>query len=214
MILLRVEAPFGSFRKSFARSYAETYPLPPPATIYGMLLSLVGERFRSAHEGVRIALAFAERPKVATTLRKLSRFKYGVAGKQSALGNAPDFVETLCGITFLCWVDSSAEQRNAERIEERISRALSNPHAVDRYGLVCLGLSDDLVDDIRIVAEPAVPWLRLRPRPDGSMELPVWVAHVGALGTRWQRYELDEEPQVLVDFPGPADWTSLRSEAQ
>ena len=46
MITLRVEVPYASFRKSYARSFAETYPLPPPATVYGMLLSLVGERFR------------------------------------------------------------------------------------------------------------------------------------------------------------------------
>src|SRR5437870_10526318 len=100
VITLRVEVPYASFRKSYARSFAETYPLPPPATVYGMLLSLVGERFRSRHEGVRLAFAFKcnrERdnrtdcgegggvclPHIATTLRKLSRYKYGVPSKQS-----------------------------------------------------------------------------------------------------------------------------------
>ena len=33
MITLRVEVPYASFRKSYARSFAETYPLPPPATV-------------------------------------------------------------------------------------------------------------------------------------------------------------------------------------
>lgn len=211
MIQLRIDAPFGSFRKSFARSYAETYPLPPPATIYGMLLSLVGERFRSVHEGVRIALAFRSRPRVATTLRKLSRYKYGVAAKQSTLGNAPDFVETLCGITFLCWVDSSNESRAADRLEDRIVTALEEPESVDRYGLVSLGMSDDMVDDIRRIEGSDELWLRLRPEAAGSMELPVWVAHVGALGTRWQRYELDAEQQPLQEFPGPSDWTPMHA---
>lgn len=211
MIQLRVEVPYASFRKSFARSYAETYPLPPPATIYGMLLSLVGERFRAAHEGVRIALAFQSRPRVATTLRKLSRYKYGVASKQSTLGNAPDFVETLCGIVFLCWVDSLQEERATDRLEERLVQALEAPESIERYGLVSLGMSDDLVDDVRLSDASSDNWLRLRPEANGSMELPVWVAHVGALGTRWQRYELDRQCQPLLDFPGPADWTPMRS---
>ena len=109
MITLRVEVPYASFRKSYARSFAETYPLPPPATVYGMLLSLVGERFRRRHVGVRLAFAYKRVPLIATTLRKLSRYKYGVPGKQEKLGNAPDFIETLCGIDFLCWVESSGE---------------------------------------------------------------------------------------------------------
>src|SRR5262244_3855476 len=120
MIILRVEVPYASFRKSYARSFAETYPLPPPATVYGMLLSLVGERFRGRHEGVRLAFAYKRIPQIATTLRKLSRYKYGVAAKQSKLGNAPDFIETLCGIEFLCWVDSSQEKPDVESLEARI----------------------------------------------------------------------------------------------
>ena len=83
MITLRVELPYGSFRKSYARSFAETYPLPPPATIYGMLLSLVAERFRQRHVGVRLAFAYKQIPRIATTLRKLSRYKYGVPKKQA-----------------------------------------------------------------------------------------------------------------------------------
>lgn len=57
MIALYIEVPFASFRKSYARSLAETYPFPPPATIYGMLLSLVGEWYRSRHQGVKLAFA-------------------------------------------------------------------------------------------------------------------------------------------------------------
>lgn len=211
MIQLRIEAPYATFRKSFARSYAETYSLPPPATVYGMLLSLVGERFRSAHEGTRLALAFCSLPRVATTLRKLSRYKYGVASKQSELGNAPDFVETLCGISFLCWVDSAQESSGGRRLEERIIEAIATPSAITRYGVLSLGLSDDMVDDVRLVADRSEgEWLGLHPDDRGAIELPVWVAHVGALGTRWQRYSLDGTPGPLAGFPTATDWTSMR----
>lgn len=205
MITLHVEVPYASFRKSYARSFAETYPLPPPATVYGMLLSLVGERFRQRHVGVRLAFAYKHAPQITTTLRKLSRYKYGVANKQSKLGNAPDFVETLCDIEFLCWVDSSEEmsgnvevQEGKERVlEERIVEALNSPANVSRYGVLCLGLSDDAVNDVSLCENIEGKWRHLLPSNTGTIELPVWVDHVGAARTRWQRYELETEAHCV-----------------
>lgn len=206
MITLQVEAPYASFRKSYARSFAETYPLPPPATVYGMLLSLVGERFRSRHEGVRMAFAYKSIPLIATTLRKLSRYKYGVPSKQAKLGNAPDFVETLCGIEFLCWVDSSLEKDGARTLEARLIEAIESPATVDRYGLLCLGLNDDAVNDVSICRLIEGKWHRLLPSATGPLELPVWVDHVGSAKTRWNRYHLEPVAQILSSSPGDTDW--------
>lgn len=221
MIALRIEVPYASFRKSYARSFAETYPFPPPATVYGMLLSLVGERFRRRHEGLRLAFAYERVPQIATTLRKLSRFKYGVPGKQSKLGNAPDFIETLCGIEFLCWIDSSHEQGNEDgtpkgdgrKLEERIIEAIHSPTNVERYGILCLGLSDDAVNGVSLCEAIEGDWLRLLPRDTGTIELPVWVDHVGAAETRWRRYELDAEKRLLTAAPGGDgwEWTEITS---
>src|SRR2546422_5534520 len=136
VITLRIEVPYASFRKSYALSFAETYPLPPPATVDGMLLSLVGERLRRRHSGVRLAFAYRCQfenevcrgrclPPVATTLRKLSRFKYGGGGKEGA---KPDYVETGCGIEVLCWVASSPHAAgDAPPLEDRIKQALELP---------------------------------------------------------------------------------------
>lgn len=218
MITLRIEVPYASFRKSYARSFAETYPLPPPATIYGMLLSLVGERFRRNHEGVRLAFAYHCRypvsecrhpcqPQIATTLRKLSRYKYGVANKQSTLGNAPDFIETLCNLEFLCWVDSSQEKSAAKPLETRITEAIQSPDEVDRYGLLCLGLSDDAVNDVSLCGKIEGNWHRLLPDQAGSMELPVWVDHVGSALTRWNRFQLEaDSSSSIVSSPGSEEW--------
>jgi CRISPR-associated protein Cas5t len=206
MITLRVEVPYASFRKSYARSFAETYPLPPPATIYGMLLSLVGERFRQRHEGVRLAFAYKGIPPIATTLRKLSRYKYGVPSKQTKLGNAPDFIETLCDVEFLCWVDSSLEKDDARNLEARIIEAIKSPEKVERYGLLCLGLSDDAVNDVSLCPSIEGNWHRLLPSADGSMELPVWVDHVGSAKTRWNRYLLESEAQAITSLPGENGW--------
>ena len=208
MITLRVEVPYASFRKSYARSFAETYPLPPPATVYGMLLSLVGERFRRRHVGVRLAFAYKRVPLIATTLRKLSRYKYGVPGKQAKLGNAPDFIETLCGIDFLCWVDSSGEHGTDPTLEQRIITALTAPESIERYGVLCLGLSDDAVNDVRLCETVEGEWYRLMPHNMGVMELPVWVDHVGAARTRWQRYDL-EAHATTVTVPTLEQWTEI-----
>lgn len=208
MLTLYVEVAYASFRKSYARSFAETYRLPPPSTVYGMLLSLVGERLRARHETVRLAFAFRSLPRVATTLRKLSRFKYGEANKQSTLGNAPDYVESLCGIEMLCWIDSSCERNAAPTLEERLRQALTKPEEVRRYGVVSLGMSDDIIDDVRIVNEVDGAWIRLTPSAEGDFELPIWVDHVGSAGTRWQRYRMGE-PAALSVFPTSEDWTTI-----
>lgn len=209
MITLRVEAPYGSFRKSYARSYAETYPFPPPATIYGMLLSLVGEELRSRHAGVRLAFAYRARPKVATTLRKLSRYKYGMASKQAKLGNAPDYVETLCGIDFLCWVDSSKEAAEGVPLEARLRQALERPDSITRTGVVYLGLSDDAVNEVSLWRGGGGPYFWLSPSPEGPIELPVWVDHVAAQHTRWRRYIFDEQPMRGHESPEERRYTEL-----
>lgn len=208
MIALHIEVPYASFRKSFARSFAETYPLPPPATVYGMLLSLVGERFRKRHEGVQLAFAYKRVPRIATTLRKLSRFKYGVPGKQWKLGNAPDFIETLCNIEFLCWVDSSQEKRagSDQILEDRVREAINSPSTVNRYGVLCLGLSDDAVNEVELIDNIQGEWQRLLPSDAGTIELPVWVDHVGSINTRWQRYMLETEATLLTSEPGNNLW--------
>jgi CRISPR-associated protein Cas5t len=212
MITLHVEVPYASFRKSFARSFAETYPLPPPATVYGMLLSLVGEYFRKRHEGVRLAFAYKRMPRIATTLRKLSRFKYGVPSKQSEFGNAPDFIETVCGIEFLCWVDSTQEKPSDDgsskdnNLEERLLGALRSPHEVERSGVLYLGLSDDAVNDVSLCERDEGAWHRLLPSDTGSLELPVWIDHVGAANTRWRRYEFEADASPLNSSPGNDRW--------
>ncbi|WP_437813220.1 type I-MYXAN CRISPR-associated protein Cas5/Cmx5/DevS [Sorangium sp. So ce1078] len=215
MIAVRIQAPYASFRKSYARSFAESYPFAPPATVYGMLLSLVGERSRARHVGVRLAFAYARQPTVATTLRKLSRYKYGVASKQEKLGNAPDFVETLCGLDFLCWIDSSGEVTEAghgaafPRLEERVEHAVLSPETVTRSGIVCLGLSDDAVDAVTLVSQPEGTWRWLVPDEAGEVELPTWVDHVGAVHTRWRRFRFDAESKEISRSPSREHFVAI-----
>jgi CRISPR-associated protein Cas5t len=206
MIALEVEVPYANFRKSFARSYAETYTLPPPATLYGMLLSLVGERQRRSHLGVKLAVGFLRKPKLTTVLKKLSRYKYGVPSKQAKLGNAPDYMEVVCGLEFTVWVDSAVEGREPT-LESWIRAAIDTPEVIDRTGILCLGLSDDLVGDVRRLTPGqtrSVEWLV--PDPRGAIDLPVWVDHVGSADTRWRRFRLEPGSP---DVPPPEAWLTM-----
>jgi CRISPR-associated protein Cas5t len=143
-------------------------------------------------------------------LRKLSRYKYGVASKQSEQGNTLDYIETLCDIAFLCWVDSAQETNPAPTLEMRLREALEAPERITRYGVLSLGLSDDAVNDIGLVDRPTGIWHMLKPSREGSLELPVWVDHVGSRHTRWQRYELERSPVTLTGPPSEADWTIIQ----
>ena len=61
-ICLYVSVPVTCFRAPYARTYAESLPVPAPSTVYGMLLSLVGEREREKHAGADIAIALLSQP--------------------------------------------------------------------------------------------------------------------------------------------------------
>ena len=136
--------------------------------------------------------------------------------KQATLGNAPDFVETLCGIEFLCWVDSTQEKPDAagaakgENLEQRILRALHTPHEVSRNSLLCLGLSDDTVNDVSLRTDYPGGWHHLRPKDSGPIELPVWVDHVGAAHTRWRRYEFAAHAEPVSAPPGSDGWAGRK----
>ncbi len=95
-VALRVDVPFASFPTSRSREYRETYPVPPPSTVYGMLLSLVGETDRYKHCGIKIAIALLSEPAKSVTLRTMRRFKKKKLDHKE--NSRPDFQEILTDI--------------------------------------------------------------------------------------------------------------------
>src|SRR3954466_12574225 len=98
MLGVRVTVPIACFRKGLAREYWETEPLPPPATCYGFLLSLVGEVDRRRHVGARVCPGLLRAPEASTLLRTLWRVKDRAVGAGVGANIRPDYQEVLTGL--------------------------------------------------------------------------------------------------------------------
>ena len=97
------------------------------------------------------------------------------------------------------------ESTEGRTLEKRIVEAITFPDNVNRYGVLSLGLSDDAVNEVSLYPQVKGLWHRLLPSDAGDMELPVLVQHVGAAGTRWQRYQWEVK---AVNEPSPPDGTT------
>ena len=207
MIILRVDVPIASFPTSRSREYRDTYPAPPPSTVYGMLLSLVGETDKYKHCGVKIAIALLSEPAKSVTLRTMRRFKKKKLDHKE--NTRPDFQEILTGIELMVWVDKG-EDKAKPNLCDRITEAFKHPSSVSRFSALCLGESRDLVNSIDWVTE-IVPNLTLNyliRDKYGDLSLPYWVDYVGSKNTRWLRYTLENLPQAI---PPDLAWTIIEA---
>lgn len=206
IVALHVEVPLASFRQSHAREYAQTYPVPPPSTVYGFLLSLVGEVDRYHHCGVKLAIALLSQPDKSTVIRTFRRFKRKALHD---IRNAkPDYQELLTNVELAIWVDTY-EDLGKPSLCERLCSAFANPASVERFGGLCLGESQDLVDSVSLLPESyGDGWLQwLVKDRDGYLTLPYWADHVGSGGSRWERYVLQESE---VWQPPELAWTLIQ----
>ena len=195
MLGIRVTVPVACFRKGLAREYLETDQLPPPATCYGFLLSLVGETDRRRHIGCRISPVILNQPDLSVVLRTVWRVKSKPLG--SSGNTRPDFQQLLTGVELVLWLDSADETPNGPTLEQRIDDAVFKKRFADisRFGGLSLGESTHLVDDVTGFNPDAKQQGRafvLRER--GRMTLPVWVDHVGSAGTNFVTGDLVEMP--------------------
>jgi CRISPR-associated protein Cas5t len=191
---LYLECPCTSFPRSFARDFKETYRYPPPSTIYGLLLSLVGEVNLQAHSGVKLALGIIGKdPPISRIVRKQRHHKFSV--KQlgtypTSQFSKPNHHELLTDLQFVVRVDSGQEEA-AVKLEERIAIALSTPEQIQRFGGLSLGESWAMLNGVRSYRETdgVARWLTQDHR--GLISLPVWINRDTTQGT-FQRFSLAE----------------------
>ena len=188
--VVRVSVPVVSFRPYLSRDYQDTYPVPPPATVFGMLLSLCGvtDDGRSDYRGTELAIMVDRVRESSRVLRKLRRDsskdkKHGIAGYR------PDYQELILGLQ--AWV--AVRQGDAVHdLASSVGSALEHPEGVDRYGALSLGESTFLVDEIEVCCPALRPGVSLHPDDAGSLTLPVWVDYEDASATRLRRFSLEE----------------------
>ena len=191
---LYLDCPCTSFPRSFARDYKETYRYPPPSTVYGLLLSLVGEADLTSHIGVQLALGIiGEDPPISRIVRKQRHHKFSrshLGTYPSSKFSKPNHQELLTDVRTVVRIDSSADTA-AVTLTERVAIALATPEQITRFGGLSLGESWALVNGIRSyrASDGAIRWLVKDPR--GLISLPVWIDRKTTRGT-FQRFSLGE----------------------
>ena len=202
---LYVSVPVANFRVPRAREYFETFPIPPPATVYGMLLSMIGEVNRRVYEGAEIAIALISEPSYSVVLRTLWRVKNKKQGLGLGENRRPDFQELLTDIRLMVWIRHSADSPLAKKISE----CIESPSDIDRFGCLCLGESTHLVDEVKLLNEfPEGNIQMLMNDDDGELSLPIWADHIGP-NTRWGQYTLSEIKVDDLDSIPEKGWTKI-----
>jgi CRISPR-associated protein Cas5t len=211
MLAVRVTIPIACFRKGLAREYLETEPIPPPATCYGFLLSLVGETMRDRHVGCRVMPLLINKPQQSVVLRTVWRVKKTPLG---CPGNTrPDYQQLLAPVELAIWLDSAAEPTANDTLELRVRAAVQDPSSINRFGGLSLGESTHLVNEVDLLSKKFVKEYQHKKgqafviAERGRLTLPVWVDHVGSAGTRFvtgnlvsravlQEPTIEEMPQI------------------
>lgn len=197
-MLLYIDCPCTSFPRSFARDYKETYRYPPPSTVYGLLLSLVGEMDMMAHVGVKLAIGIiGNDPPISRIVRKQRHHKFSVkhlGTYPTSQFSKPNHHELLTDLQVVIQIDSG-EEPAAVKLIDRVAIALSTPEQITRYGGLSLGESWALVNGARLYRENdgAIRWLVKDNR--GLIALPVWIDRQTTQGT-FQRFSWAEQGYI------------------
>jgi CRISPR-associated protein Cas5t len=194
---IRVEVPVCAFRPYASREYQDTFPVPTPATVYGMLLSLLGvpREQKAIHRGAEMALAVAELPGRSKVFRKLRR-------GSDLEETRPDYQDLLIDLRMWVWLGRGADE-GEPLLAERVPAALADPSTVTRCGGLSLGESSYLVDVIRVDPTPPNQLVFVTPDERGFYSLPVWVDHTVRANTILGRFRLTE-PLAVADGLGSA----------
>jgi CRISPR-associated protein Cas5/DevS len=196
-LCLRVEVPVCAFRPYASREYQDTYPVPTPSSVYGMLLSLIGvpREEKDRHRGVRMALALEREPSRAKVFRKLRRGD-GMAGEK---GTRPDYQDLLIDLQLWVWLDHGND-RESPPLSERVRSVLADRGTgTCRTGGLSLGESSYLVDSITAARAPVKPLFFVVPDKAGFFSLPVWVDHADATRTLTPRFRVEEDARNAND---------------
>jgi CRISPR-associated protein Cas5t len=201
-VCLFVSVPVCAFRPYASREYQDTYPVPTPASVYGMLLSYLGVKRedKGRHRGAELALAVEKLPPRSKVFRKLRR--------GADLENIrPDYQDVLTDLALWVWVRRGADPA-APCLADRLREAVADRgKGITREGGLSLGESSYLVDTVKLAPPPPELYFVI-PDPAGFYSLPVWVDHQQPAGTRLRRFTVDDHPRPVADTL-PSAWFDI-----
>lgn len=203
-VSLKVTVPVCSLRKPYAREQLESERIPPPSTVYGFLLSLVGEEDRRKYLGTVLSVCMFGKPEVSHILRTVWRIKDKNIPQGVKKNKTPDYQEILTGLSFGVWVQEG-------ELAERISEAFRSKYkAVRRYGGLSFGESRDLVDEVIYNPDwgnsPERKWLVVD--PEGRYPLSIWADHVSTTNSRWEQFSLVSDT-LLPQSKNDSRWITI-----
>ncbi|MCI0412373.1 type I-MYXAN CRISPR-associated protein Cas5/Cmx5/DevS [bacterium] len=210
---LYVSVPITSFRVPRAREYFETFPCPPPSTVYGMLLSIVGEENRYKHEGTEIAIALVCDPEYSVVLRTVWRVKEMKNGPGLGNNRRPDFQEILSPVEVVVWVRKGQDEVAETSLLSRLAYVMEDPQRIKRFGGVSLGESTHLVNDVCHLKyrsdqkDSSEKCHLLVSDQGGDLALPIWPDHVGST-TSWGQFKLLNTK--LPEKPSSRAWIPIK----
>jgi CRISPR-associated protein Cas5t len=174
-----------------------------------MLLSMVGEVNRRAHEGAEIAMALLSEPSYSVVLRTLWRVKDRKEGPGLGNNRRPDFQELLTNTRLAVWIRKGASEQNPS-LASRVQGAIQGPSSLSRFGGLSLGESTHLVDEIAMLNDRIVKGQLLTKQDEGDLSLPIWPDHVGSI-TRWGQYRLLDKREITsAELNNKSAWTVIR----
>jgi CRISPR-associated protein Cas5t len=199
-LCLLVEVPICAFRPYTSREYQDTYPVPTPSAVYGMLLSLIGvgreasledrHKAREVYRGAEMALAVEREPVRSRVFRKLRR-------GESLDSRRPDYQDLLLDLRLWVWLRAGTDQATPT-LHERVKQALDAPEGITRSGGLSLCESSYLIDAITDREQPPDNLVFLVPDREGFYSLPVWVDHVEAKNSILCRFSIGQ-PEALEE---------------
>ncbi|MFQ3612323.1 MAG: CRISPR-associated protein Cas5 [Cyanobacteriota bacterium] len=206
---LYIDCPCTSFPRSFARDYKETYQYPPPSTVYGLLLSLVGEVDMEVHRGVKLAIGIiGEDPPISRIVRKQRHHKFSkthMGTYPTSKFSKPNYHELLTDLQVAVQINSGDEVATV-KLTDRVAIALSTPNQITRFGGLSLGESWAMINGVRQYRESDgnIRWLIKDNR--GLIGLPIWIDRNTGQGT-FQRFswsnQLQDECYVRIPKADP-----------
>ena len=188
-LCLFIDVPMASFRPMWSREYQETYPAPPPSTIYGMLLSLIGvEREEKAkYANLKIAVALQDQPENGRIFRKFRRVAQTAGQKTKKRPNPkpidplterrPDYQELVLWLKFWLWVDDSEVNTPLTKELRKVLDKKQRKN-ITRHGALCLGESSHMVNEIKLAVGDDRPTEKeghfLVRDKTGFLTMPIW----------------------------------------